>query len=46
MKCACWETTHAAHVGLELSHTLVLRSVQDHGEVGKVLLGLHWIGLL
>lgn len=35
--------THFAHVGLQLSDTLILRCVQDHREFGKVLLGLHWI---
>lgn len=41
--CVFGKTTHAAHVGLKLSHTLVLWCVQDHGEVGKVLLCIHWI---
>lgn len=35
--------SHVAHVGLELSHTFVLGGVQDHREVGQVLLGVHWI---
>lgn len=37
------KTSHIAHVGLELSHTFVLGGVQDHREVGQVLLGIHWI---
>lgn len=35
--------THVAHVGLQLSDTLVFWCVQDHREVGEVLLSLHWI---
>lgn len=35
--------TYAAHVGLQLGHTLVLWCVEDHGEVVKVLLSIHWI---
>lgn len=46
MKCKDGRMSHVAHVGLELSHTLVLRSVQDHREVGQVLLGFNWIAHL
>lgn len=36
-------TTHVAHVGLQLRDTLIFRCVQDNGEVGEVLLSVHWI---
>lgn len=35
--------THVAHVGLQLSYTFVLRCVEDHREIGEVLLGIDWI---
>lgn len=41
----CLET-HVAQVCLQLSDTFVLWCIQDHREVGKVLLCLHWVGHL
>lgn len=41
----CLET-HIAQVCLQLSDTFVLWCIQDHREVGKVLLCLHWVGHL
>lgn len=38
--------THVAHVALQLRHTVVLRRVEDHREVGEVLLGLHRVDRL
>lgn len=37
------KNTDIAQVGLQLANTFVLWRVQDNGEFGKVLLGLHWI---
>lgn len=38
--------THIAHMGLQLRHALIFRSVQHHREVGEVLLGLNVIVVL